>query len=133
MRIGFIRDRDGIGVVKHRNRIGHPDTVLAKIDPGFARLIPLEPRFQVYVLVVHTSILALPMPISTRSGFRNSLAADSSTAEPRIRTRTYGGVTGKAGDRLPMFVSSQPYSSRLRYAVPKSSATVAPASLNPPT
>jgi hypothetical protein len=40
---GFIiRDRDGVRIVKDRNCFGHPDTVLAKVDPGFALLIPFE-------------------------------------------------------------------------------------------
>src|SRR4051812_42331122 len=43
IRIGFvIRDRDGISVVKNRNRFGHPDAVLAVVDSGFARVIPLK-------------------------------------------------------------------------------------------
>lgn len=37
-----ILDRDGVGVAKDGNRFGHADAVLAKVDPGFARLIPLE-------------------------------------------------------------------------------------------
>src|SRR5574340_672742 len=41
--MGFIiRDRDGIRVVQNRNRFGHADAVLAKVDPGFARLVPFE-------------------------------------------------------------------------------------------
>lgn len=40
---GFIiRGRDGVGVVKDRNRFGHTDTVFAKVDSGFARVIPLK-------------------------------------------------------------------------------------------
>ena len=38
----IIRDRDGIGIVKDRNRLRHPDAVLAEVDADFARVIPLE-------------------------------------------------------------------------------------------
>ncbi len=42
-RVGFIiRDRDGVRIVKDRNRLGHSDAVLAKVDSGFARFVPLE-------------------------------------------------------------------------------------------
>ncbi len=43
VRIGFIiRDRNGIRIVKNRNRFGHADAVFAKVDSSLARLIPLE-------------------------------------------------------------------------------------------
>ena len=38
----LIRDRDGVGIVKNRNCLGHPDAVLAEVDPGFARFVPFE-------------------------------------------------------------------------------------------
>lgn len=52
MWIGFIiRDRDGIWVLENRNRLGHANAMLPKVDSGLARLIPLEARS----LRVHTS------------------------------------------------------------------------------
>ncbi len=43
IRIGFvIRHRDRVRVVENRNRLGHADAVLAEVDSGLARLIPLE-------------------------------------------------------------------------------------------
>src|SRR3954464_7097526 len=43
VRIGFvIRDGDGVRIVENRNRFRHADAVLAVIDSGLARLIPLE-------------------------------------------------------------------------------------------
>ena len=40
-RVGFlIRDRDGVRIVKNRNRFGHPHPVFAKVDPGFAFFVP---------------------------------------------------------------------------------------------
>ena len=42
-RIGFIiRDRDRVRIIKNRNRLGHPDTVLAEVDSSFALFVPLE-------------------------------------------------------------------------------------------
>ena len=38
----IIRDSDGVGIVKRRNRLRHPDAVLPKIETGFALLVPLE-------------------------------------------------------------------------------------------
>ncbi len=49
-----------------------------------------------------------PMPTSTRSGFRDWLHADDSTRRTaRYVTRMPGGVTGKAGDCLPMSIFAQ--------------------------
>lgn len=38
----IIRDSDGDGIVKRRNRLRHPDAVLPKIETGIALLVPLE-------------------------------------------------------------------------------------------
>lgn len=43
VRIGFvIHNRDGVRVIKNRNRFGHADAVLAVVASGLVRLIPLE-------------------------------------------------------------------------------------------
>jgi hypothetical protein len=38
----IIRYRDGVGIVKCRNRLRHPDAVLPKIETCFALLVPLK-------------------------------------------------------------------------------------------
>src|SRR5262245_22845011 len=63
IRIGFIiSNRDRIRLVKNRNRFGHADAVLAKVDPGLPASSHSKPTPQVYLPIVHTSIRALRPP-----------------------------------------------------------------------
>jgi hypothetical protein len=37
-----VRDRDGVRIVKNRDRFGHANAMLAEVDSGLALLVPLE-------------------------------------------------------------------------------------------
>jgi hypothetical protein len=70
---GFIiRDRDGVRIVKDQNRLGHPDTVLAKVDPGFALFVPLEAHnFGVRTLRAYVKRRSSPGATASTSEFRH--------------------------------------------------------------
>ena len=56
IRVGFIiRDGDGVGIVKDRNRLRHADPMPSEVDSGFALFVPLEAHDLLYVQDVHIS------------------------------------------------------------------------------
>lgn len=48
------------------------------------------------------------MPTLTRSDFRDWLFAPLNQPNRRVRTRSHGGVTGKAREGIPMSIALMP-------------------------
>ncbi len=61
----WIRDRDGVWIVKNRNRFGHPDTVPTEVDSGLALFVHSNPSIFIvrtlcaYVKVGYCAVFVL--------------------------------------------------------------------------
>src|ERR1022692_2734276 len=99
----IIRDSDGVGIVKRRNRLRHPDAVLPKIETCFALLVPLE----THPFSVRTYCAYVKRVIETRRayvGFRDAASSRYVGLSESGAARGPEGVW-KTGGFLPKYAA----------------------------